>query len=337
MEKYITRCFNSIIKQSFIGIECIFIDDCSSDNSIDILYGLIKDYTGNVSFKIIKHGENGGLSAARNTGIKNAKGEYIYFLDSDDEITEHCIKYLVELAEKYENVDIVQGNTIREPRISCYYWDISKRHFPEYTNNRLWLKKHFFVFPQIPVNACNKLIKRSFIIGNRLYFREGILYEDRHWNYFIAKKINSMAFNNYYCYIYYDNPESIMGSNNNLRSLQSWLIIIRDMLENVDKEFQREEKKYIYSILCIRMNYINATEESISMLSAYRSIICVCIKGALRSLDFRSCLGLLIFLLPYQVYNNIFAKMLSKLLFANWEEIFSLNWYAYNLRTWGKN
>jgi len=336
VEKYITRCFNSILRQSYIDIECIFIDDCSPDNSINILNNLINVYRGNIQFKILKHEKNSGLSAARNTGMKNAKGEYIYFLDSDDEITEHCIKYLTELAEKYKGVEIVQGNTIREPRTSDYYWDISKRHFPEYTRKQLWLKKRFFVFPQIPINACNKLIKRSFIIENKLYFREGILYEDRHWDFFIAKKIRTMAFTNYFCYIYYDNPNSIMGSNNNLRSLQSWLIIIRDMLENVDIEIQGEERKYIYSLLCIRMCNINATEESMPLLSAYRQIINVCIKEAFKSFDFRSCLGLLLFLLPYRVYNNMFAKILSKLLFANWEELFSLNWYFYNFQMLSK-
>jgi len=330
VEKYITRCFNSIIKQTYYNIECIFIDDCSPDDSIYVLNDLINKYNGNISLRIIKHEKNGGLSVARNTGINNAKGEYIYFLDSDDEITEHCIKYLAKLAEKYKNVDIVQGNIKREPCDLYNQWDIAKRRFPEYTNKQLWLRKRFFEHPRIPVTAWNKLIKHSFITENALYFKEGIIHEDEHWNFFAAKKIRTMAFTNQYCYIYYDNPDSIVHSNKILIRLQSGIIIIRDMLENIDVELQREERKYIYYILYSCIYKTGASIEYQQLLPEYRKIIKLCIKNSRNYFDFISYFGLLLFLLPYRIYSNYVFRILTKLLLSNWKNFFSFNWRNFN-------
>ena len=92
---YITDCIQSIISQTYQGkIECLLIDDCGTDNSMEIVEGILKSYQGKIDFKICHHNRNRGLSAARNTGINHATGEYIYFLDSDDEITSDCIEKL---------------------------------------------------------------------------------------------------------------------------------------------------------------------------------------------------------------------------------------------------
>ena len=76
VEKYISRCILSVMNQSCenVQIECLIVDDCTPDNSIDIIKGLISDYKGIVRFKILFHEKNLGLSAARNTGIKASTG-----------------------------------------------------------------------------------------------------------------------------------------------------------------------------------------------------------------------------------------------------------------------
>lgn len=80
VEKYISDCLNSVMKQSYTNdIECILINDCTKDQSIEIAKNLIENYDGNIDFKIYEHSVNGGLSAARNTGILEAKGDYLYF------------------------------------------------------------------------------------------------------------------------------------------------------------------------------------------------------------------------------------------------------------------
>ena len=85
VEPYIEECLQSVMRQSYRGeIECILIDDCGTDNSMGIAVQLIEEYNGPIDIKVMHHEHNQGLSAARNTGIDAACGDYIYFLDSDD-------------------------------------------------------------------------------------------------------------------------------------------------------------------------------------------------------------------------------------------------------------
>ena len=85
---YIERCVKSVMKQTYSGdIECILVNDATPDDSIDIAKRLIADYNGPIQFRILNHEHNKGFSATRNTGIDAATGDYLYFFDSDDEIT----------------------------------------------------------------------------------------------------------------------------------------------------------------------------------------------------------------------------------------------------------
>jgi glycosyltransferase involved in cell wall biosynthesis len=323
VEAYIKRCFESVVKQAYTPLECIFVDDATPDNSMNILNTLIAGYNGNISFRVLRHEKNEGLSEARNTGIKNAKGAYIYFLDSDDEITEDCIQTLAALAGKYHDVDIVQGNVLWIPCKEKYnIYDIIPSKFPEWTDNRLWLKRHFFISPRIPVTAWNKLIKRGFIVENNLYFRKGIIHEDDHWMFFAAKKIRTMAFSTHYCYNYHIIPGSIMRSEcNNYRKLHSWFLIINDMLLNIDIEILREERTYIYSALRRNLYKLNAAPEDKPLLLECRNVVKTLIKDAYTFCNFIHVLGLAILLLPYPLYRNFICRKVSGLLLSNWRTI----------------
>jgi len=313
VEKYLPRCIDSILMQTFTDFECILVDDGSPDNCSVICDEYAKK---DKRFKVI-HKENGGLSDARNAGIKAAIGEYVYFLDSDDEITELCMEILVTLAKKYQGVNIIQGNTIKNPNDSYNKYDIIPGHFPEYTDDQLWLKKHFFIFPRILATAWNKLIKHSFIVENNLYFRKGLIHEDEQWMFFVAKKIKNMAFTTHYCYIHNIVPYSIIQSGNTIKSLQSWFLILEEMLKNMDIEILREEKKYIHFALFRQMYRIDHLLEKSELLPAYRRIIRICLKDAKRCFDFISCLGLLLLLLPYRIYHNYVFQIISGLLLCD--------------------
>ena len=93
VEEYIERCILSVCKQSMnnISVECILVNDNSPDKSIDKAKSLIESYSGEIMFKIVTHDQNQGLSSARNTGMKNATGKYLFFLDSDDFLEDMCI------------------------------------------------------------------------------------------------------------------------------------------------------------------------------------------------------------------------------------------------------
>ena len=98
VEKHINRCLNSVVKQTYINLEIILIDDGSSDNS-----GTICDeYASKDNRIIVIHKENGGVAEARNCGIDKARGRYIAFIDSDDFVTYDYIETLYNMCIKYK-------------------------------------------------------------------------------------------------------------------------------------------------------------------------------------------------------------------------------------------
>jgi glycosyltransferase involved in cell wall biosynthesis len=256
-EAYIERCFNSIARQRYKKIECIFVEDCSTDRSGEIIDGLVKAYAGAFELKIIKHTENRGLSEARNSGIQAARGEYIYFLDADDEITEHCIEVLAALAKKYQMADIIQGNMRRSPEVEIDGYDISGKGFPEFIGKKLWIKQNFL---NIPINSVNKLIRRDFILRNGLYFMPRLIHEDNHWLFTAFKKIRAMAFSNEVCYIRYIVEGSIMTDPNKYPSLESYLKIADEVIHNIDLDAFSLYIEYVNGLLQYGISEINAND-----------------------------------------------------------------------------
>lgn len=113
VKDFIVRCIDSVAMQTYAGpLECIVVDDCGDDGSIDLAKNYIEMYKGAVSFRIIRHNRNRGLAAARNTGVASANGEFVFHLDSDDWIEKTAIEQLVELQER-TGADIVSGHALQ--------------------------------------------------------------------------------------------------------------------------------------------------------------------------------------------------------------------------------
>lgn len=205
---YIKRCLDSVAAQTYTSIKCILVDDCGTDDSIDIARQWIENYKGNIRFVIFHHPKNQGLSAARNTGIEVATGDYVYFLDSDDAITPDCIKTLADLANRYPNADFVQGNTFREAGQTIINWN--EHALPKYSDNKTELT--YFILQNACISACNKLIKREFIIRNSLYFPVSLIMEDHYWTWYLAKYVNAVAFSTKGTYFYALNANSTVNS-----------------------------------------------------------------------------------------------------------------------------
>lgn len=187
VELYIADCLESVILQDYQGeLECVIVNDCTPDESMNIVSKRLSCYNGNIQFKIINLNQNGGLSHARNVGMNEATGEYVYFLDSDDEICKDCISVLVNplLSVKY---DMVIGN---------YTTTGTSKQMPPlllddgeyYTNEILSSKMKGFWYQM----AVNKLYNRKFIIDNELLFCEGLIHEDELWSSEIAFVLKSM-------------------------------------------------------------------------------------------------------------------------------------------------
>jgi glycosyltransferase involved in cell wall biosynthesis len=105
VEKYLKRCIDSVLVQEWKNYDILLVDDGSTDNSPQIC----EDYAKAYDIISVIHKENGGLSEARNTGISNAEGEYVYFLDSDDWIEPNTFSDLAEVIES-DQYDIISFN-----------------------------------------------------------------------------------------------------------------------------------------------------------------------------------------------------------------------------------
>ena len=247
VELYIERCLLSVANQTMTdGVECILVDDCGTDKSVQIAEDFINSYHGNISFRIIHHEHNRGLSAARNTGIRAAKGEYVYFLDSDDTIIPECMEGFLNLISKYPAVDLLQGFISQN---TPYMNQFDERLYYEYTCDRKFIKRALLDYDSLPICAANKMVRRQLILDCEIYFKEGIIHEDNHWSYFLAKYVKSLAIYIKKCYIYTENPVSITKAPNIEKETLSARIIIEDYCKNIDSFMQGEQKVAIFNFL----------------------------------------------------------------------------------------
>lgn len=250
VEKYIELCIKSILKQDYDGIiECIIVDDCGSDNSINIAKSLICKTSAKFDIKIIKHNKNMGLSAARNTGIKAATGDYLFFLDSDDYIKDDAIKTLVAPIIKYGYLDLVVGNTYPTKQKGLEWMDLSKKELPNFSNDRIWIKQKLLERFTLSMTACNKLIRRNLIIENNLYFMEGIIHEDDHWNFYLAKYVKSISIVKDYTYVYNIRENSITQKYDSEKDDKTYLRICKNWIDNVDDLCRKEQIRLVASFL----------------------------------------------------------------------------------------
>ena len=206
VEKYLDRCIQSIINQSFSNIEIILVDDGSTDNS-----GIICDNYKALDQRItVIHKENGGLSDARNCGLDIAKGDFIGFVDSDDWLDLDYYSTLYEIAIK-DNSDVV----------SCLYTRTSGNESlndcRECESSVLCGDEGQIVFLESAIKGgvtwvpCwSKIYKRSIIQNAR--FRKGKIYEDVIFNWEILNMDIKMSCTSYSGYYYFVNQNSITKS-----------------------------------------------------------------------------------------------------------------------------
>lgn len=167
VEKLIERCAKSLFEQTYNNLEYIFVNDKTPDKSIELLIKTLENYPKRKQqVKIIHHLQNRGLSAARNTAIENANGEFIIHVDSDDYLEFDAIEKLVSMQNK-THADIVTGQAFQHTH-NCYY--IMER--PQFN------KKEDFILdmiqPTIHHTIWGRLIKRSLYTNFNIKAKEGI-------------------------------------------------------------------------------------------------------------------------------------------------------------------
>ena len=252
VEQYIEHCLISVTEQSMTeGVECILVNDCGGDNSIKIAETFIERYSGNVKFSIIHHEKNKGLSAARNSGIRVAKGKYLLFLDSDDFLLPHCLSYLFKAATE-NNAELVQGGYSSD---SEYLKNLSAIQHPSFTDDRKYIMKTLLNYDVNPVMAQNRLVEKRLIVNNGIWFKEGIIHEDTYWTFFLAKHVKRMAFCLKETYFYRVTPGSITQNVNKEKETKAFFTLINDFTDNIDNFEKGAQKRYVFlNLLVMKKN-----------------------------------------------------------------------------------
>ena len=208
-EKYLQRCIDSILGQTFSDFECILVDDGSPDHSPNIC----DEYaTKNPQIRVI-HQANAGVSAARNTGIDAARGEWLCFVDSDDWVDSLYLETLYAQTER-NNVQMVvcgrineqlDSTLIKNPVVDTRFVFNRSDFFEFYKKNRSRYDSPCFIF------VTNELISREFL-GNIRFDENRTMGEDQVFNLDLYDKIESIVYVPECLYYYACNPESVCNS-----------------------------------------------------------------------------------------------------------------------------
>ena len=221
---YLEACLKSIVMQPFgdINYEIICVDDCSTDDSYDILADFSRKHE---HISVYRNEQNRGVSYTRNRMIDLANGEYIWFIDPDDLLIYGAISY-VEKA-KAVCADVLLGNYIRIKEDGFFDFDLQKNDF---ANDEVILSNNF-----IPVDingetmsACwAGVFKKSFLVDNGLRFNENMIaQEDTLFYYQFSMKTKKIYKAQTYCYLYRIRPSSIMHSRSDDRMKKYYFSMI---------------------------------------------------------------------------------------------------------------
>lgn len=274
VEKYIKKCLDSILNQSFKDYEVIVVNDGTQDDSIE----LIKDYP----VKIINQ-KNQGLSAARNKGVKQSSGEYIIFVDSDDYLEKDLLKKINEsltnspdvvrfqIKEVYEDGKVIEFNEepLKNKNGVDAFSEIVKYHFVE--------------------NAWCYAIKKEYYEQEKFEFKKGTIHEDFGLIPLVIIKANIVNSIPYIGYNYLQRQGSIMNSNNYEKTLKK----VNDMFNH-------------YKYLISEINKTKLNSQIFKSYAANSMILKICVLNKKEYKEYKNKLKL------ERVYDNLLADTLPR-------------------------
>ena len=240
VEKYIRKCIDSIYSQNIDNdlFEVLLIDDCSVDRSRDI----VLKYLSRKNLKLITHEENKYVGGGRNTGLLNATGKYIWFIDSDDFLKENVVQNLISTAEKHDldylNFNYCLANDqnhIQEIKSLAVETNVITGLEFVKNNQKYWAK--------VNTESWRKIWKRDFLIDNNLLFAEKANYQDLSHSIRASLVANRMMHINESPYCYRQNPDSVQRvEENGHRVYQRVLVSIR--LKKLKKKIEDIDATY---------------------------------------------------------------------------------------------
>lgn len=249
VEGYVGAALKSILGQSYHDIEVLVVDDCGTDGSMEEVESIA---AGNPCVRILHHDRNRGLSAGRNTGIEAARGEWLYFFDSDDILAPDCTSNLVSLAEAHPDADMIVGQYDEFKEGEAYHPARWKQQGGVYEGDVIGS----YMEGKIPTTAWNKMVRKDFLIENKLFFEEGLVHEDALWSFQTFCLANKVVVSDAVTYHYLQRPGSLDKQKNaNLHAthynkvycLQA-KFVFEHGLQN-DNRLYRFIEKYRYQLL----------------------------------------------------------------------------------------
>ena len=261
VEKYVEQCIMSLIPQCETNCEIIIIDDGAYDKSREIA----EEYAGKYEFISVIHQDNQGLSAARNTGIHHAKGEYCIFVDGDDMLCEGAIDSLRKCIEDKRQPEIIihrrkQIDSTGKSR-ECRYWFDEKEMQPLSVSE---LYERLQKMPELWIGTWIFSVRTDYIRKNKFYFAKGLLHEDEEWVPKILLNAKSIAYNNtcFYCYRI-DREGSITKTPNIKREFDKLKII--DLVEqefdkarysaDINRVIKKRVQSIYFGVICSAWQY----------------------------------------------------------------------------------
>lgn len=226
VEKYISKCLDSLVNQTLEEIEIIIVNDGSPDNSQKIIDEYVEKYPNKIKSFII---ENGGQGAARNFGLTKAIGEYIGFVDSDDYVNKEMFKkmYNKAISEKLDIVITPYNNIFedtKKEKVEQLFLKTNDDKINAFFNN---------------VGVCNKLYKRELLNG--IIFKSKVWYEDLAFSCKVIMNAKKIGYINEGLYNYFIHNGSTMNNNNIYRNLE-----ICDAFDDILNYMKKHKKFNIY-------------------------------------------------------------------------------------------
>ncbi len=257
---YLEECVQSVLRQTFTDYEIILVDDGSTDGSSELCDEIAQQEnkeqrTKNKERIRVIHKENGGLSDARNAGLRAAEGEYIHFLDGDDYYTtDRDLEILVDALYTLGRPDILLfcRRDVYESRV--------KSQEPRIHDERLYnvefinscesvteIFRHLLTTQRFNMSACFQLLRREMLIENDIFFTKGLRNEDIDWSIVLWQKVKTIKAINYGAYSYRHRSDSITTTYQ-WRDIESyeymfnkWVPILEQRTKNKEQRTEKED------------------------------------------------------------------------------------------------
>ena len=209
---YIEKTMESALNQTYDSIEYLVVDDCGNDGTIKIVEHLQNEHPRSKDIHILYNKQNLGVGKTRNIILEQAKGKYLYFLDSDDIMEPDAIEKMMLAAHKYQ-AEVVYGSWIRVDNV--YYSPYQKSIYP---NLQLLLPDElalyaFKNYSSFRISVCNALFSINLIRSNHLHFIDTIYWEDLAFTYDLVPKVNRAVLLSDITYHYICRPGSLSQYN----------------------------------------------------------------------------------------------------------------------------